>query len=63
MVDDEGEEKKVEEHIEAVEPEVIAKFGLVSTPGTKDFKQEKKEGDRNEPIKVIVPTRVANFFD
>ena len=63
VVDDEGEEEKIEEHVKGIEPEVLAKFRLASPPGAEDLEAEKEEGDGDEPIEVVVPTGLADLCD
>lgn len=50
---DGGEKEEVEEHVECIEPEVLADTGLVDAPWFEEFKGIDDDGGGNEPVEVV----------
>lgn len=61
VVDDQREEEIVEEHIEAVQPEILPDARLVLAPGEKDLSGPRKERKSHQPPEVIAPVEVRDL--
>lgn len=62
IINDEREEKKVEDHVEGIEPKVLTEAGLVLAPRADEFERKKEEGDSKQPVDVVGEPRVGEFF-
>lgn len=62
VVPDQGKKEKIKEHVKAVQPEILSDGRLVFPPGEGDFEQPEKQGNPDQPIKIIVPGRIQDFI-
>jgi hypothetical protein len=63
MVDDEGEQEKIEKHVKGIKPKVFPKFALFGPPRSEGFHKKKEERNANQPVEVVSPAGLADFID
>ena len=62
IVDHQGEQEEVEEHVKGVQPEVLPEAGLVLPPGRQQFQPEKEGRHPQEPVEIVVPAGMGDFI-
>ena len=61
IVNDQGKEKKVEEHVESVQPKILSDQRLVFSPGENHFNHPNYQRQAQEPIEVVMPGWIDDF--
>ena len=61
IVYDQGEKEEIEEHVEEIQPEILAEPGLALAPGLNQLQRKEKSRNQEEPVEVIVPVGVSDL--
>ena len=63
VIPHQGKQEKIKYYIERIQPESFPKNLLVLPPGNKNLQYPNQQGQKQEPVKIIGPARVAYLLN
>jgi hypothetical protein len=62
IINYQAKKKKIEKHIEEIEPEILPEPGLIFPPGPHPLHDQEEKTNSDQPIKIVLPGWMGNFM-